>query len=180
MLRVAATNNSRLSRPETYPRMSLCLTLSQEYETIILGQTAVHPPLTPAEICSPPYPHITPNISNHHRPAAPCPRHQSVPALDPLINDDLHWRALGQEKRGKKGGTGADVLTAHATPWCHSATQWQASGEPEDARGVEEGDLQVRGGSGAGEHMAPAGNVTLSDVSGQAKYNLVSTWKDVL
>lgn len=35
-------------------------------------------------------------------------------------------------------------------------------------------------GSGAGSHMAPAGNVTPSDVSGQAKYNLVSTWKDVL
>ena len=35
-------------------------------------------------------------------------------------------------------------------------------------------------GSGAGSHTAPAGNVTLSDVSGQAKYNLVSTWKDVL
>lgn len=41
-------------------------------------------------------------------------------------------------------------------------------------------DLQVQGGSGAGSHMAPAGNVMLSDVSGQAKYNLVSTWKDVL
>lgn len=35
-------------------------------------------------------------------------------------------------------------------------------------------------GSGAGSHTAPAGNVTPSDVSGQAKYNLVSTWKDVL
>lgn len=35
-------------------------------------------------------------------------------------------------------------------------------------------------GSGAGSHAAPAGNVTPSDVSGQAKYNLVSTWKDVL
>ncbi|KAK5899119.1 hypothetical protein CesoFtcFv8_008632 [Champsocephalus esox] len=35
-------------------------------------------------------------------------------------------------------------------------------------------------GSGAGSHPAPAGNVTPSDVSGQAKYNLVSTWKDVL
>lgn len=35
-------------------------------------------------------------------------------------------------------------------------------------------------GSGAGSHEAPAGNVTPSDVSGQAKYNLVSTWKDVL
>lgn len=36
------------------------------------------------------------------------------------------------------------------------------------------------GGSGTGSHTAPAGNVTPSDVSGQAKYNLVSTWKDVL
>lgn len=35
-------------------------------------------------------------------------------------------------------------------------------------------------GSGTGSRAAPAGNVTLSDVSGQAKYNLVSTWKDVL
>lgn len=35
-------------------------------------------------------------------------------------------------------------------------------------------------GSGAWSHPAPAGNVTPSDVSGQAKYNLVSTWKDVL
>lgn len=39
--------------------------------------------------------------------------------------------------------------------------------------------FKFRGG-GAGSHAAPAGNVTPSDVSGQAKYNLVSTWKDVL
>ena len=36
------------------------------------------------------------------------------------------------------------------------------------------------GGSGVGSHVAPAGNVTPSDVSGRTKYNLVSTWKDVL
>lgn len=50
-------------------------------------------------------------------------------------------------------------------------------------RGFAEGFFSVTfkfRGSGTGSHTAPAGNVTPSDVSGQAKYNLVSTWKDVL
>jgi len=57
------------------------------------------------------------------------------------------------------------------------AKRKRLSGEGEGEEGQRPSSS---GGSGAGSHTAPAGNVTLSDVSGQAKYNLVSTWKDVL
>lgn len=43
---------------------------------------------------------------------------------------------------------------------------------------MRDSDFHVKGLGVAA--APPAGNVTLSDVSGQAKYNLVSTWKDVL
>lgn len=43
------------------------------------------------------------NISNSHRPPAPCSHHQSVLALAHLINDDLSLRAWGTQgmKRGQ-------------------------------------------------------------------------------
>lgn len=77
----------------------------------------------------------------------------------------------------------------------HSAAPWRAGAAVQEGEkeGVEccggvrglgaggRGDVTFKfRGSGAGSHAAPAGNVTPSDFSGQAKYNLVSTWKDVL
>lgn len=71
--------------------------------------------------------------------------------------------------------------------WCHNATVQHYSrlvlhfkiGKRGGGGGVSVVTFKFRG-SGIGSHAAPAGNVTPSDVSGQAKYNLVSTWKDVL
>lgn len=137
--------------------------------------------------------HSSPHISDDHRPAAPCPHHQSVPATASLINDDLRWRdkGWGTLDTRLKRGTGVAVWATRAVPRCNSATVlWVAS----VLRGREKGEFvgvsEGRGrrvpvtfkfrGSGTGSHTAPAGNVTPSDVSRQAKYNLVSTWKDVL
>lgn len=54
-------------------------------------------------------------------------------------------------------------------------------GEGDSGRGTRRLAMTFKfRGSGTGSHKAPAGNVTPSDVSRQAKYNLVSTWKDVL
>lgn len=71
--------------------------------------------------------------------------------------------------------------------WCHDATVPHYGGPGLQFKRGRRKRLSGRGGvtfkfrgSGAGSHTAPAGNVTPSDVSGQAKYNLVSTWKDVL
>lgn len=94
----------------------------------------------------------------------------------------------GTGDTGQEKGTGAGVLTTHVVPQCHSATLWRAGvavqeGEKEEVErwGRREGTMTFKfRGSGAGSHAAPAGNVTPSDVSGQAKYNLASTWKDVL
>lgn len=165
-------------------------------EAITLGQTAVQSPLAPAEICSAPHPIVSPNISNRHRPAAPCPHHQSALAPAPLINDDLCRRDRGLRDRGYRAGKGdrcwrSDHPCDVVMPQCHTMAglglqfkrlrrnRVSSSREGRGTWGWGD-DLQVQGGSGAGSHMAPAGNVMLSDVSGQAKYNLVSTWKDVL
>lgn len=92
----------------------------------------------------------------------------------------------GTGDAGQEKGTGAGDLTTRAMPQCHSATPWRAravvqEGEKAEVGGGGRGTVTFKfRGSGAGSHAAPAGNVTLSDVSGQAKYNLVSTWKDVL
>lgn len=76
--------------------------------------------------------------------------------------------------------------------WCHNATVQHYSGLVQQFKTGRRGEEGVGGGvlgfavtfkfrgSGTGSYTAPAGNVTPSDVSGQAKYNLVSTWKDVL
>ncbi|TNN89519.1 hypothetical protein EYF80_000122 [Liparis tanakae] len=158
------------------------------------------PPLwaLPSEICSTPRPTVSPNISNHHRPAAPCPHHQSVPAPAPLINDDLCRRDRGLGDVGDTGqekGTGVGGPTIHVvptTPQCPGTAGPRLQfkkGRRKRLSAAVGGGGGVGGfglvtfkfrGSGAGSHTAPAGNVTLSDVSGQAKYNLVSTWKDVL
>lgn len=95
---------------------------------------------------------------------------------------------------GEKG-TGVAVLTTRVVPRCHGRKgrleDWKGGGEEEGGRwgGRFAGfffspllppvTFKFRG-SGTGSRAAPAGNVTPSDVSGQAKYNPVSTWKDVL
>ncbi len=94
-------------------------------EAITLGRTAVQSPLAPAEICSAPHPTVSPNISNRHRPAAPCPHHQSVPAPAPLINDDLCRRDRGLRDRGYGAGEGDrcwcfDHPCGATMPQCHT------------------------------------------------------------
>lgn len=158
-------------------------------DTITLGRSAVRSPLASAEIRSTPHPNASPNISNCHGPAAPCPYHQSAPAPVPLINDDPRWgRGIWGRRKGDRCCR-FDHLRGAAVPM-----QPKAGAAFEDWKGGEEKkggaspslpphSLQVTfkfRGSGAGSCAAPAGNVTPSDVSGQAKYNLVSTWKDVL
>lgn len=94
-------------------------------EAITLGQTAVQSPLAPAEICSAPHPIVSPNISNRHRPAAPCPHHQSALAPAPLINDDLCRRDRGLRDRGYRAGKGdrcwrSDHPCDVVMPQCHT------------------------------------------------------------
>lgn len=114
---------------------SLSHALWRDIKQALFGQTAVHSPLTPAEICSAPYPHITPNIPHHHRQwCAHGSHHQSVPTPALLINDDLHQRALGQEK-----GIGADVFITCMMPWCHSATLWQIGAVVQEGKKLLEG-----------------------------------------
>lgn len=111
-------------------------------EAITLGQTAVQSPLAPAEICSAPHPTVSPNISSRHRPAAPCPHHQSVPAPGSLINDDpcRRERGLGDGGggiRGQQKGTGAAVLTTRVVPQCHT-TVGRGCSQREREEGEEE------------------------------------------
>lgn len=97
---------------------------------------------------------------------------------------------------GEKG-TGVAVLTTRVAPRCRGRKgrleDWKGGGEEEGGKEVAGGGGVCRiffpspppvtfkfRGSGTGSRAAPAGNVTPSDVSGQAKYNPVSTWKDVL
>lgn len=113
-----------------------------------MGQTAVQSPLAPTEICSSPHPSVSPNISNRHRPAAPCPHHPSVPAPAPLINDDLCWRDRGLRDRGYRAGN-RDRCWCFDHPQFHSATLWQAWAAVQEVEReeVERGgsDLQVQG-----------------------------------
>lgn len=127
-------------------------------EAITLGQTAVQSPLAPAEICSAPHPTVSPNISNRHRPAAPCPHHQSVPAAAPLINDDLCRRDRGLRDRGYRAGKGDrcwyfDHPCGATMPQCHTmAGRGSSSKGGGEGRGCAAGG----GGGGGGERQWPS------------------------